>query len=61
MSNVSAEINRWRMKADELRAAAETLSNDIARDAILEMADGYDAFADRMASFEAKKRARMPI
>jgi len=52
------EVQRWRIKADELRATAETLSNAVARDSLQEMADGYDRLADRMADLDAKKRAR---
>ena len=60
MGDILAEVNRWRIKADELRAVAEALSNEVARDALLEMADGYDRFADRMASFEVRNRHRVP-
>lgn len=60
MGDILAEVRRWRMKADELRAVAEGLSNEVARDALLEMADGYGRFADRMASHEVKKRDRVP-
>jgi hypothetical protein len=60
MSDILVEVKRWRMKADELRAAAEVLSNDVARDAVLEMADGYDAIADRVEDLEVKKRGQAP-
>ena len=58
MGDILGEVQRWRLKADELRATAETLSNAVARDSLQEMADGYDRLADRMADLDAKKRAR---
>jgi len=58
MGDILSEVQRWRAKADELRAAAEMLSNAVARDSLLEMADGYDRLADHMEDLEAKKRAR---
>jgi hypothetical protein len=58
MGDILSEVQRWRAKADELRATAEMLSNEVARDTLLEMADGYDQLADRMEHLEAKKRAR---
>jgi len=58
MGDILSEVQRWRIKADELRATAETLSNAVARDSLQEMADGYDRLADRMADLDAKKRAR---
>ena len=48
MRDVFLEVQRWRQKADELRAAAENLRNEVARDALLEMAKGYEALADRI-------------
>jgi len=59
MGNILSEVERWRAKADELRATAEMLSNAVARDSLLEMADGYDRLADHMEDLEAKKRARV--
>jgi len=58
MGDILSEVQRWRIKADELRATAETLSNAVARDSLQEMADGYDRLSDRMADLDAKKRAR---
>jgi hypothetical protein len=58
MGDILREVQRWRIKADELRATAETLSNAVARDSLQEMADGYDRLADQMADLDAKKRAR---
>jgi orotidine-5'-phosphate decarboxylase len=36
-----AEIHRWRAHAEELRTAAEEMANEVARDAMLDMAEGY--------------------
>jgi hypothetical protein len=58
MGDILTEVQRWRAKADELRAATETLSNAVAKDSLLEMADGYDQLADHMEDLEARKRAR---
>ena len=58
MGDILGEVQRWRLKADELRATAETLSNAVARDSLQEMADGYDRLADHMEDLEAKRRAR---
>jgi hypothetical protein len=58
MGDILSEVQRWRLKADELRATAAGLTNAIARDSLQEMADGYDRLADHMEDLEAKKRAR---
>ena len=58
MGDMLGEVRRWRMKADELRSAAEHLSNLAARDSFLEMADGYDLLANNMEDLEIKIRAR---
>jgi len=61
MGDILREVQRWRAKADELRATAEGLSNVVAGDALLQMADGYDLLADNMEDLEASKRARASI
>jgi len=58
MGNILGEVERLRLKADELRGAADTLMNAVARDSLQEMADGYDRLADHMEDLEAKRRAR---
>lgn len=58
MSDILTEVQRWRAKADELRVATGMLSNAVAKDSLLEMADGYDRLADDMEDLEARKRAR---
>jgi hypothetical protein len=55
MTGLIEEIQRWRMCADELRAAADGMINEAARDAILDMAEGYDRLANRLAIFHAKQ------
>ncbi len=57
MGDILSEVQRWRAKADELRATADMLTNAVARDSLLEMADGYDRLADHMENLAAKKRA----
>jgi len=58
MGDILSEVQRWRLKAVELRAAADTLSNAVAQDSLQEMADGYDRLAEHMEDLDAKKRAR---
>ena len=60
MGDILVEVERWRMKADELRAVAAALSDEGARDLMLEMADGYDRLAGRMASLETRKGGAVP-
>jgi hypothetical protein len=57
MGDILSEVQRLRFKADELRAAADMLSNAVARDSLQEMADGYDRLADNMEDLEVGKRA----
>jgi len=47
------QARRWREKADELRAAADSLTNAVARDSLLDMADGYEGLAGQMVKFAA--------
>jgi hypothetical protein len=61
MGDILREVRRWRHKADELRATADILTNQVARDSLQEMADGYDRLADLMEDLEAKKRARRAL
>jgi len=58
MGDILSEVQRWRLKAVELRAAADTLSNAVAQDSLQEMADGYDRLAEHMEDLDARKRAR---
>lgn len=57
MGDILGEVQRWRLKAEELRATTDMLTNEIARDSPLEMAEGYDRLADHMEYLVAKRRA----
>jgi len=57
MADILTEVRRWRAKADELRAAAENLMNAIARDSLLEMADGYEKLARHAEGLAARRPA----
>jgi hypothetical protein len=57
-SNRAVEIQRWRAKAEEVRTAAETVSNAVARDSLLEMAERYERLAAHFEQFEARKLSR---
>lgn len=58
MRAILAQVEGWRSKADELRAVADTLGDAVARDQLLQMADGYDGLADDMEDLEISRRAR---
>ena len=55
MRALLTEVQRWRMKAGELRAVADTLKNAVARDHVLEMADRYDGYANKIEDLEIKR------
>ena len=57
MREILIQVERWRAKSDELRSTADTLTNAVARDSLLEMADGYDRLADSLEDLAAKKLA----
>jgi hypothetical protein len=57
MGDIIGESRRWRMKAEELRAIADCVSNEIARDTLLQMAEGYDRLAQQMEEI-AEVKAR---
>jgi hypothetical protein len=58
MGDILSEVQRWRAKADEARATAEMMSNAVARDSLLEMADRYERLAAHMKKLHTKRRAR---
>jgi len=60
MRAVLTQVERWRAKADELRAVADTLKNAVARGDLLQMADGYDRLADNIEGLEARRSAAVP-
>jgi len=55
MGDILSQVERWRLYAVELRTQAEGLSNAVAKDAMLEMAESYDKLADRMEKLAAKQ------
>jgi hypothetical protein len=57
MGDILTEVERWRMKAEELFAVAENLTNEAARSELLQMAESYIRLADRMEDVAAKKLA----
>ena len=56
LGDIRRQIGRWRTSADELVGAADTARND-ARDHLLDLAEGYDRFAEHMEDLVAKRRA----
>jgi hypothetical protein len=48
MSYMYQEAARWRANANELLDAADNLHDQVARDAMLEMAEGYMRLADKL-------------
>ena len=59
MGDILSEVQRWRFKADELRGAADNLSNAVARDALREMADRYDRLANKLEELASEKHPRV--
>ena len=55
MRAVLTQVERWRAKVDELRAVADTLKNAVARDDLLQMADGYDRLANKIENLEMRR------
>jgi hypothetical protein len=58
MRAVLTRVQRWRAKADELRAVADTFHDAVARDALLEMAHGYERLAHRLEAREIGGQGR---
>jgi hypothetical protein len=52
----AAQARRWRAKAEECRAVAETMSGESARLTILRLARGYDTLADSWEKVAQKRR-----
>ncbi len=46
------------MRAEELRVAAENLTNQASSDSLMDMADGYVRFADRMERLAASRSGK---
>ncbi len=54
-------IRNWRLRAEELRAVAEAMKDDVARDGILSGAASYDKMADEAeARLERGHGGRQP-
>ncbi|HKX08205.1 MAG TPA: hypothetical protein VJN67_08420 [Stellaceae bacterium] len=51
------QVEKWRQKAEELHAVADTLRNEVARDQLQQMAEGYTQLADRMEDLVVKQQA----
>lgn len=60
MSDMLGQIRRWRSKADELFAKAEMVTNEAARDQMLQMAESYERLADQMENLVIKRRSEGP-
>jgi hypothetical protein len=59
MADLQEQVRRYRTNADEAFATAHTMRNEVARDALLDMAEGYDQLADRLEDLDTKRRARL--
>jgi methyl-accepting chemotaxis protein len=55
---ILGQIRLWRMRADELRAAAEMLEDGSRRQALLNMATGYDELTNAV---EANRERAMTL
>ena len=55
MSDMLRQIRAWRAKADELFAQADGLTNEAARDQMIQMGQGYEQMADRMEALAIKR------
>jgi hypothetical protein len=56
-STIIYDVQHWRDRAEEARAMADNLADPTAREAMLQVATGYDQLAERAA---ARKRERPP-
>ena len=59
MGDLLTEVQRLRETADELIAAARSISNQAARDALLDMADGYKRLANQLRDLGVKRRVHL--
>lgn len=58
MSDMLRQVHAWRAKADELFAKADGLTNEAARDHMIEMGRGYELMADRMEALAIEREQR---
>ena len=52
-STIIYDIQHWRHRADEARAMADQITDLASREAMLQVAAGYDRFAERAAARQA--------
>lgn len=57
MADILSEVRAWRAKADELLAGAEGVRNEVARDELMQMAEGYERMADRMEELVIRRES----
>ena len=57
MADILSEVRSWRAKADELLAGAEGVRNEVARDELMQMAEGYERMADRMEELVIRRES----
>ena len=57
MNRVLTQVEQWRAMADELFARADMVRNQVARDHMLDMAEGYMRLANEMEDLAAKQLA----
>lgn len=55
MPDLRKQVEEWRAKADELFAKADMVRNQVTRDHMLQMAEGYIRLADHMEDLAAKQ------
>lgn len=51
------DIKHWRDRADEARQMADHITDPAAKDAMLQVADGYDRLAERAAARKVEHQA----
>lgn len=59
-SDDSVQIQRWRMRAEEIRAAAEGFRDDLARRHLLNSADTYEVLANAAEARLKRRKDRKP-
>ncbi len=57
MADILSQVRLWRAKADELLAGAEGVRNEVARDELMQMAEGYERMADRMEELVIRRES----
>jgi len=57
MLDLLNQVQEWRAKGEELFAKANAVRNGVARERMLQMAEGYMRLADQMEDLAAKQLA----